>query len=102
MYGFDSKNNTVSSNSNQGALLRTVSIFPTLGLNLTHDTQLRFWDENGIAYNTTGGVWFVPIDAMVTHRLNKNLLLAIGASKQIVQTYPEYNWSVYGKVSFNF
>ena len=40
--------------------------------------------------------------AMVTHRLNKNFLLAIGASKQIVQTYPEYNRSVYGKVSFHF
>jgi hypothetical protein len=102
MYGFDSKNNTVTSGSNQGGLLRTLSAFPTIGLRLAHNTQLRLWDENGIAYNTAGGGWFVPIDAMVTHRLNKNLLLAIGASKQVVQSYPEYKWSVYGKVSFNF
>jgi hypothetical protein len=61
MHSFDSKNNTVSSSSNQGVLLRTVSVFPTLGLNLAPDTQVRFWDENGIAYNATGGGWFVPI-----------------------------------------
>ena len=102
MYGFDSKNNTVTSGSNQGGLLRTLYAFPTIGLRLAHNTQLRLWDENGVAYNTAGGGWFVPIDAMVTHRLNKNFLLAIGASKQVVQSYPEYKWSVYGKVSFNF
>jgi len=39
---------------------------------------------------------------MVTHRFNKDFLIAIGASKQVVQTYQEYNWSVYGKLSFNF
>ena len=102
MYGFDSKNNAGTASPNQGTLLRTLSLFPTLGIHLAHDTQLRLWDENGIVHNTAGGGWFVPIDAMVTHRLNKNFLLAIGASKQVVETYPEYKWSVYGKVSFNF
>jgi len=44
----------------------------------------------------------VPIDAMVTQRINKNLLLAIGGAKQVVQTYQFYNWTVYGKVSLTF
>jgi hypothetical protein len=44
----------------------------------------------------------MPIDAMVTQRINKNLLFAIGGAKQVVQTYQFYNWTVYGKVSLTF
>jgi len=55
-----------------------------------------------MAYNPASGGWFVPLDAMVTHRLTKNLVLAIGASKQLFQTYKQYDWMGYGKVSLNF
>lgn len=103
MYGFDTKNNSFANNPSQPALVRNLNLFPTLGINLTHNTQIRFWDENGIVANTGGGGgWFVPIDAMVTHRYSKHFLFAIGASKQLIQTYQMYNLSVYGKVSFNF
>ncbi len=103
MYGFDTKSNSFANNPNQPPLVRNLNIFPTLGFNILPDTQIRFWDENGIAWNTGGGGgWFVPIDAMVTHRLNKSFLFAVGASKQVVQSYPVYNWSFYGKLSFNF
>lgn len=99
MYGFAT--NSASSTS-QPPPLRRLDLYPTLGFAVTPDTQIRFWDENGINYNTAGGGWFVPIDAMVTHRLNKHFLVALGASKEIVQTYQQYNWSVYGKLSLNF
>ncbi|OJI05158.1 hypothetical protein AOC28_06585 [Polynucleobacter sp. MWH-Adler-W8] len=79
-----------------------LELYPTVGLNLTSSTQLRFWDENGAVYNSAGGGWFVPIDAMVTQRINKNLLVAIGGAKQVVQTYQVYNWTVYGKISLSF
>ena len=79
-----------------------LELYPTVGLNLTSSTQLRFWDENGAVYNSAGGGWFVPIDAMVTQRINKNLLIAIGGAKQVVQTYQLYNWTVYGKISLSF
>ncbi|AGG32946.1 hypothetical protein D521_0376 [beta proteobacterium CB] len=103
MYGFDTKSNSFANNPNQPPLVRNLNIFPTLGFNLTPNTQLRFWDENGISWNTGGGGgWFVPLDAMVTHRLNKSFLFAVGASKQVVQSYPIYDWSFYGKLSFNF
>ena len=39
---------------------------------------------------------------MVTQRINKNLLVAIGGAKQVVQTYQLYNWSVYGKIVLSF
>ena len=74
MSGFDTKNISLSANPSQPALLRSLQLFPTIGFQLTPDTMLRFWDENGMVYNSAGGGWFVPIDAMVTHRLNKNLL----------------------------
>lgn len=102
MYGFDSKNNSFAANPSQPPLLRTLQLYPTIGLQLSPGTQIRFWDENGILYNTAGGGWFVPLDAMVTHSLNKHLLFAVGASKQVVQTFQAYDWSIYGKISFRF
>jgi hypothetical protein len=53
-------------------------------------------------YNSAGGGWFVPIDAMVAHRINKHFLFAVGASKHVIQSYYQYDWSVYSKVSLNF
>ena len=103
MYGFNTKSNSFANNPNQPPQVRNLNIFPTLGFNLSPSTQLRLWDENGITWNTGGGGgWFVPLDAMVTHRLNKSFLFAVGASKQVVQSYPVYDWSFYGKLSFNF
>ena len=102
MYGFYSKNSTLANSLNQPALARRLELYPTLGFNIAPDTQIRFWDENGAVYNSAGGGWFVPIDAMVTHRLNQHFLIALGASKQVVQTYQQYDWSFYGKLSFNF
>ena len=102
MYGFDTKNNSYVNNPNQPALLRNLQMFPTVGFQLAPNTTLRLWDENGLIYNSAGGGWFIPIDAMVTHRLNKNFVIAVGASKQVVQTYRQYDWSTYGKISYNF
>ena len=102
MYGFDTKNNSFSVNPNQPALQRNLQVFPTVGFKITNNTMLRFWDENGVVYNSAGGGWFVPIDAMITHRLTKNWVIAVGASKQVVQTYQQYDWSSYAKLSLNF
>ncbi|MBU3622006.1 hypothetical protein [Polynucleobacter sp. CS-Odin-A6] len=102
MYGFDSKSNSMTINPSQPPLLRNLQIYPTVGFKLSTNTMLRFLDENGIVYHSAGGGWFVPIDAMVTHRLTKNLVLAVGGSKQVVQTYQQYDWMAYAKVSLNF
>jgi len=99
MMGFNRKAPTVSS---LPPIDNHLELYPTVGLNLGSSTQLRFWDENGVVYNSSGGGWFVPIDAMVTQRLSKNLLVAIGGAKQVIQTYQLYNWTVYGKISLSF
>lgn len=83
-------------------LASRLELYPTVGLNLGPSTQIRFWDENGAIYNAAGGGWFIPLDAMLTQRLNQNLLVAIGGAKQVVQTYQLYQWSVYGKMSLTF
>jgi len=101
MYGFGT-NNSTTTNPTQSNLLRSLYLYPTLGFNIAPQTQIRFWDENGVTYNSAGGGWFIPLDAMVTHRLDKNFLVAIGAAKQVVQTYQQYDWMVYGKISLNF
>jgi hypothetical protein len=99
MVGFNAK---APSGTNPPPLIKRLELYPTIGLNLSPSTQLRFWDENGLAYNAAGGGWFIPIDAMLTQRLNKNLLVAIGGAKQVVQTYQQYDWTVYGKISLSF
>ncbi len=99
MFGFNPK---VPAGSNPPTLTSRLELYPTIGLNLSPSTQLRFWDENGAVYNAVSGGWFLPIDAMVTHRLSKNWLVAIGGAKQVVQTYQLYNWTVYGKISLTF
>lgn len=99
MIGFNSR---APSGMNPPPLASRLELYPTVGLNLGPSTQIRFWDENGAIYNAAGGGWFVPIDAMVTQRINKNLLFAIGGAKQVVQTYQLYNWTVYGKVALTF
>ena len=99
MIGFSPKAPT---GSNLPPLASRLELYPTIGLNLGPSTQIRFWDENGAVYNAAGGGWFIPIDAMVTQRVNKNLLFAIGGAKQVVQTYQLYNWTVYGKIALNF
>jgi hypothetical protein len=99
MIGFNAK---APSGFSPPPLASRLELYPTVGVNLGPSTQIRFWDENGAVYNAAGGGWFVPIDAMVTQRINKNFLLAIGGAKQVVQTYQLYNWTVYGKVSFTF
>lgn len=102
MYGICAGNSNCTGNMNQTPLSRSLQIFPTIGFELGPATMLRFWDENGAVYNSAGGGWFLPIDAMLTHRLGSNFVVAIGASKQLVQTFQQYNWMTYGKVSWNF
>jgi hypothetical protein len=99
MIGFNSK---AQSGTSPPPLASRLELYPTIGLNLGPSTQLRLWDENGAIYNAAGGGWFVPIDGMVTQRINKNLLIAIGGAKQIIQTYQLYSWTVYGKISLSF
>ena len=102
MYGFNTKNNSFQINPNQPILQRNLQIYPTLGIEITATTQLRLWDENGILFNSAGGGWFIPIDAMIVHKLTKKFSFAIGASKQVIDTYQQYNWSLYGKASYTF
>jgi hypothetical protein len=102
MYGFDTKNNSFAVNPSQPPLLRTLNLFPTVGLKITPSTQLRFWDENPIQYNTAGGGWFLPIDGMIVQSINPHLSFAVGASKQLVQTFQAYDFLYYGKISIRF
>jgi len=102
MYGFDVQNNTGPGNPSPTPAVRRLELYPTVGIQLAPNTQIRFWDENGINFNAAAGGWFVPLDAMVTHRVNRHFLFAVGASKQVVETYQQYKWMVYSKASFNF
>lgn len=101
LYGFNSNTPTVV-NPALAPFASNLQLYPTFGLQLTPSTQIRFWDQNGILYNSAGGGWFVPIDAMVTHSVNKHFSFAVGASQQLIQTFNNYNQLFYGKIAFKF
>ncbi len=101
MVGFNIKNNRYVK-ANQPPPERVLQLFPTLGFDLSPNTQLRLWDENGIAYSPAGGKWFVPLDAMLTHRVSNHLVVALGVARSVISTYPEYKMNIYGKISWYF
>lgn len=94
-YGFDPKSPTPTP-------VRSVNFFPTLGINLTQSTQLRFWDENPIVFNVATGKSFVPIDALVIHQFTKRFFLTIGASRAVISDNFSNNHSIYGNVAYRF
>lgn len=82
--------------------IRHVELYPTLGFQLGSKTRLRFWDEYGIEYNTRDGRWFIPIDVMLIQQLTEHQHLAIGFSKALVKSYGQYDWTLYGNLTFYF
>jgi hypothetical protein len=101
MFGFNIKNNRLVK-PDQPPPERVLTVFPTLGFDLSPNTQLRLWDENGMSYSPSGGKWFVPIDAMITHKVGNHLVLALGVSRSVIDTYAQYRTNVYGKISWYF
>lgn len=101
MFGFNIKNDRFLK-ADEPPPERRLTLFPTLGFDLSPNTQLRLWDENGMTYSPSGGKWFIPIDAMITHKVGNHLVLSLGVSRSVVDTFKQYKTNIYGKVSWYF
>jgi hypothetical protein len=101
MFGFNVKNNGFNK-ADEPPTQSALHLFPTFGFDLSPRTQLRLWDENGMVYSHNGGKWFVPIDAMLVHRLTDNFVVALGVSRGIIDEYAQYKLNIYGRISWYF
>lgn len=87
----------------QGAKgIRRLDLFPAVTFGFPDDWALQFYGENGISYNDNINKWFVPIDVMLIKRVDKNWAFAIGGAYGVVDDDPQYDYQVYGRLTFFF
>jgi hypothetical protein len=81
---------------------RSWSIFPTVTFGLRPDWSLVFWPEQGLSYNIRSGKWFVPVEAMATHRLSKQWEYSFGGAYALNDNARDYRWLAQGRLTYYF
>jgi hypothetical protein len=84
------------------AKVRTLYLFPTITFGLRNDWDLSFYAENPVVYNDVIHKWFVPIDVLLTKRVNKSFGFAFGGAYGLVKDDPRYQYVINGRVTFYF
>jgi hypothetical protein len=94
-FGFDTQSPGVTE-------IRRLDLFPTVTLGLAPAWALHLYSENPISYNEQTNKWFVPIDALVTHRVSKSFEYGVGGAVAIVDDDRAYRWLVQARLTFYF
>ncbi len=81
---------------------RQWQLYPRLELSLPDKWEIGLWVENPIIYDDVTDRWFVPLDLMLTHRLEGPLSLGLGFATAIVDRQPEYKHMIYGRLAIRF
>ena len=81
---------------------RALEIYPTFLFRFSDHWALKVWDQRSITLNAINGKWFIPIDGAVYYYFDKHWSVAGGASKQLVNDYPQYEWTAYGRIGYHF
>jgi hypothetical protein len=82
--------------------IRQLELFPDVTLALPDRWSLAFYSENGISYNAVTNKWFLPIDLMLTKRLTKTIEFGLGGAYGLVKDDPQYDYTIYGRVTVYF
>jgi hypothetical protein len=95
-YGFDAGSASVTTK-------RQWNIFPTVTFGMSEKWSLVFYPEQGITYNDRTDQWFVPIEFMVTNRVNKQWEYSVGGAYNLdVDDDRSYRWLVQGRLTYYF
>lgn len=94
-FGFDTQSPGVTE-------IRRLDLFPTMIFGLAPGWALHLYPENPISYNDRTHKWFVPIDALVTHRVSKSFEYGFGGAFPIVDDDRAYRWLVQARLTFYF
>jgi len=79
---------------------RSWSIIPEVSFPLSEKWSLSFYPEQGISYDVRSGKWFVPVEAMVTHRVSKSWDYALGGAYALVDDDKSYRWLLQARFRF--
>lgn len=94
-YGFDTRSPGVTE-------IRRLDLFPIAILGLAPAWSLHLYSENPISYNDRTHKWFVPLDVLVAHRVNKSFEFGVGGAVPIVDDDRFYRWLVQARLTFYF
>jgi hypothetical protein len=84
------------------ARVRTLDLFPTVTFGFKDAWALSFYSENPVVYNDAINKWFVPIDVLLTKRVNKSFGFGVGGAYGLVKDDPRYQYVINGRVTFYF
>jgi hypothetical protein len=82
--------------------VRTLDLFPTVTFSFKDAWDLSFYAENPVVYNDVVHKWFVPIDVLLTRRVNKSFGFGFGGAYGLVKDDPRYQYVINGRVTFYF
>jgi hypothetical protein len=82
--------------------VRTLDLFPTVTFDLRNAWALSFYSENPVVYNDVVHKWFVPIDVLLTRRVNKSFGFGFGGAYGLIKDDPRYQYVINGRVTFYF
>jgi hypothetical protein len=85
-----------------GTEINQLQLHPVVSMRLNDAWSVVLWQENKIIYDflTTG--WFVPIDILVKYQINPALSVGLGGAVGLLQSYPQYDNIIYGRLSVTF
>jgi hypothetical protein len=94
-YGFSEGSSSVTTK-------RSWNLFPTATFTLVPNWSLVFWPEQGITYNIRSHLWFVPIEAMVTNRVDKQWEWSAGGAWSTNDNEKSYKWLFQSRLTYYF
>lgn len=94
-YGFDTRSPGVTE-------IRRLDLFPIAIFGLAPAWALHLYSENPISFNDRTNKWFVPLDVLVTHRVNKRFEFGVGGAVPIIDDDRAYRWLLQARLTFYF
>lgn len=86
----------------QVATVRTLDLFPMVTVALGSGWSLSLYSENPIAYDAVTGKWFIPFDALLLKRLDRNLDITVGGAYGFVRDDPQYLYLINASLALHF
>ncbi len=83
--------------------IRTLDLYPAATIGLPQQWKLLLYPENPITYNHNNGTWFVPLDLMLSRRIDRMVDFGIGGAFKLGNTSdPSYRYIIDARLTVTF
>jgi len=82
--------------------INQVQFHPVIRAKMGEKWLFSMFEEKEIIYDMLTQGWFVPLDFMVHWQALPYLSIALGGARSLYASYPQYENTVYGRLSFTF